>query len=76
MFKVGDIAIGLPQAPYCWTGPGTRNEVINVDDEEGYITVELLDDCDAKGVQFDVKPEYFALPNSNETALYLLNKEE
>lgn len=75
MFKIGDIIIGLPSAPYSWTGPGSRNKVHEIH-EDGMITVELLDKCNAEGFLYSVYPEYFSCLNTNEAALHLLNKED
>lgn len=75
MFKVGDVIIGKPGAPYAWTGPGTKNEVL----ETGIGTMgpHLISvKCLNNGITYFVDPKYFALPDTNETGVLLLNQEE
>jgi hypothetical protein len=74
MFKVGEIIIGLPDAPYAHTGPGSKCRVLGFIGDN--LIVNLTNPPGGRGFEYEVEPQYFAYPDSNEIALSLLNEEE
>jgi hypothetical protein len=72
MFEIGDTIIGLPDAPYVWTGEGVVCKVIDKDNSK--IIVNILPSTDP--VDFYVESKFFGFLESNVSALLLLNNED
>lgn len=76
MFKVGDIVIGKPGAPYIHTGAGVLCRILHIKHTPSGDLLLVERAAGDREFEWSVAAEHFAYPDSNENAVTLLNKEE